>query len=135
MANPVGRPSEYQDTYPELVKNYCLLGATDKELAEFLDIAESTLNLWKTEHPEFMESIKDGREKADSLVAKSLYDKALGGDVHASKFWLINRQRAKWRDKIETGITDKEGNDIPQDPLETARKLAFILQRGVQQST
>jgi|SRR3972149_1212109 len=129
----VGRPTDYKDTYPELAMNYCLLGATDKELAEFLDIAESTLNLWKEEHPEFMESIIDGRHKADALVANKLYGRALEGEVHAIKFWLINRQRSKWREKVETGVTDNAGNDVAPDFLEIARKVAFLLTRGIQE--
>ena len=28
-------------------------------------------------------------------------------------FWLKNRQKKLWRDKIETGFTDGEGNDAP----------------------
>lgn len=33
-------------------------------------------------------------------------------DTIAAIFWLKNRQPAKWRDKVETGFTDKDGNDV-----------------------
>lgn len=53
-----GRPTDYQESYNEQAEKLCKLGATDAELADFFDIAESTLNNWKSEYPEFMESIK-----------------------------------------------------------------------------
>lgn len=34
-------------------------------------------------------------------------------DTAAAIFWLKNRQKKKWRDKVETGFTDGEGNDVP----------------------
>jgi hypothetical protein len=33
-------------------------------------------------------------------------------DTAAAIFWLKNRQKKKWRDKIETGLTDGDGNDV-----------------------
>jgi hypothetical protein len=127
MAHPGGRPTLYKEDYVKQVYKLCLLSATDKEIADFFDIEESTLNLWKNEHPEFMESIKRGKIQADADIAKSLYNRAKGyshPDVHISNYqgevtvtpitkhyppdtaaaiiWLKNRQPDKWRDRIET---------------------------------
>lgn len=55
-----------------------MLGATDKELGDFFDVTEQTVNNWKTAHPEFFESIKSGKLKADAIVAHSLYHRAIG---------------------------------------------------------
>lgn len=33
-------------------------------------------------------------------------------DTAAAIFWLKNRQRGKWRDKVEQGFTDGDGNDV-----------------------
>ena len=68
----------YRVEYNELAYNYCLLGATDADLAKFFDVAESTINNWKNEFPSFLESIKKGKELADIEVVKSLYKRALG---------------------------------------------------------
>ena len=124
---PVGRPGEYKTGYAEQAKKLCLLGATDKELADFFGIVESTINKWKLDFPEFSESIKAGKIQADAKVAESLYKRAtgytgrktvtanvagaitdvkevdeyVGPDVAAAVFWLKNRQKDKWRDKTE----------------------------------
>lgn len=132
-----GRPTKYETKFNKQAEKLCKLGATDKELADFFEVAESTLSLWKLEHPRFSESIKKGKETADAEVAEKLFKRATGyshpdvdikvvegkivttkltkyypPDTAAAIFWLKNRQRRKWRDKIETGITDGDGNDV-----------------------
>lgn len=85
-----GRPSEYKEDYCEQVFKLCLLGAIDKELADFFDISESTLNNWKSEHPEFLESIKKGKLKADAEVAESLFKRAVGFEYDEVTFEKID---------------------------------------------
>ena len=75
--NKVGRPSRYLTAYAQLAYNYCLLGATDKEMAEFFGVSEQTLNTWKQRHPEFLESLK--REiSSDSAVDRMRALKRIG---------------------------------------------------------
>lgn len=103
-----------------------MLGATDIEMAEFFGVVEATINTWKQEHPEFLESIKSGKAVADAEVSAKLYHRATGyehADTHVSNymgevtltplikhyppettaaiFWLKNRQPAKWRDRTD----------------------------------
>jgi hypothetical protein len=73
-----GAPSKYDSAYAEQVTKLCKLGATDKEIADFFDVEESTINNWKKAHPEFMESIKKGKIIADAEVAHSLHKRAIG---------------------------------------------------------
>jgi hypothetical protein len=122
---PDGRPSSYRAEYVEQALKLCRLGATDRELADFFDVAESTLNLWKLEHAEFSESLKKGKAEADAEVADKLFQRATGYSHEAVKifmpagasepvyapytehyapdptsciFWLKNRQPGRWRD-------------------------------------
>ena len=136
--NEGGAPTKYLKKYAKEVYKLCLLGAIDKEMADFFEVAESTFYLWKKEHKEFSEAISKGKIAADAQVAEKLFKRALGyshretklfqyegkiisknitkhypPDVTAIKYWLNNRQRHKWREKIEHGVTDGEGNDVP----------------------
>ncbi|WP_227430415.1 hypothetical protein [Psychrobacter sp. I-STPA6b] len=77
----VGRPSKYKEEYNEQAYKLCLLGATDKELADFFNVDESTINNWKHEYPEFLESIKRGKILADANVSERLYKRACGVTV------------------------------------------------------
>lgn len=121
-----GAPTKYKEDYNEQVYKLCLLGATDKDIADFFDVCEATINNWKNDYPEFLESIKRGKQIADANVADRLYQRALGfehdaeeikiidGGVERVKvrkiyapdptsaiFWLKNRQPERWRDKQE----------------------------------
>ncbi|PTQ86884.1 hypothetical protein [Nitrosomonas ureae] len=120
-----GKPSLFKEEYIDQVYKLCMLGATDKELADFFNIAESTLNLWKKEYPLFMESLTRGKTMADADMAVSLYKRGIGyshPETHVSNYrgeitlteltkhyppetgaaflWLKNRQPKKWKDKI-----------------------------------
>jgi len=131
--NRGGRPTAYKEEFCELAFNYALLGATDVEMAVFFGVSEKTLNTWKSKHPEFLQSLKAGKEEADGKVARSLYQKAVGyvckdtkfatheghitdskeydkhhaPDTTAAIFWLKNRQPEKFRDKREVEVTGK----------------------------
>lgn len=123
---PAGRPTDYREEYNEQVEKLCRLGATDKELADFFEVTEQTINNWKDSHPRFFESIKKGKIEADANVADRLYQRALGfehdseeikvadgevirvpirkiypPDPTAAIFWLKNRRSKEWRDKQE----------------------------------
>lgn len=133
-----GRPSKYKDEYDELAYNYCLLGATDSELADFFDVCEATINNWKIDYPSFLESLKNGKQIADAKVAKALFHRATGyehedvdikmyeGSIIKTKytkryapdptsaiFWLKNRQSGKWRDKVGHDVTSSDGSMTP----------------------
>lgn len=134
----MGRPTDFKPEYCEQVEKLCKLGATDKEIADFFGIAESTLNNWKLRHPEFMESLKKGKLLADVKVAESLYSRAtgyvgkktvtaniqgvisdvkevdeyVGPDVTACIFWLKNRQPDKWRDKVQQEVSGEGGGPL-----------------------
>lgn len=126
----VGRPTLFKDEYVEQARKLCLLGATDRELADFFNVAESTINLWKLKHSEFSESLKSGKEAADERVERSLFHRAIGykhdavkmfqaggavltepyvehypPDTTAAIFWLKNRRPDQWRDRREQNIT------------------------------
>lgn len=122
----MARPSKYT---PEILRQARLLaekGLTDLELAEIFDVAESTVSLWKTEHPEFSEALKQGKEISDTKVERSLYERATGyshpedkifnndgvplvvatikhypPDTAAAIFWLKNRRSREWREKVD----------------------------------
>lgn len=142
--NPVGRPTSYKPEYAEQAYKLCLLGSTDSEMADFFGVSEQTLNAWKHEFPEFLESITRGKLFADAQVAESLYKRAtgyvgkkvvtaniageisdikevndyVGPDTQAASLWLRNRQSAKWRDKTDHELTGKDGGPIEYTKIE-----------------
>ncbi|MBS0219151.1 MAG: helix-turn-helix domain-containing protein [Proteobacteria bacterium] len=129
-----GRPTAYRPEFPDLARKFCLLGATNDDLARVFEVAESTINKWLAGIPEFSGAVKEGREVADAKVAESLYHRAIGyshsavkifmpagadepvyapytehypPDTAAAFIWLKNRRKADWRDKAEVEVTHR----------------------------
>jgi hypothetical protein len=63
---PAGRPSSYRPEYAVQAEKFCRLGATDRELADFFEVSEQTINAWKEAHPEFLESLRADPGSCDS---------------------------------------------------------------------
>lgn len=135
-----GRPSSFKEEYLDLAYKFALLGATDKQMAYFFDVSEVTLNAWKKEYPEFLKSLKKGKDLADAEVAKALYHRAKGyshpeidikmymgeiietpitkhypPDTGACMAWLKNRQPDKFRDRVDdNGAVEKLSDTISE---------------------
>lgn len=122
-----GRPTKYEPRFAKMAQTFCQgRGATDVEIADLFDVEVRTVYRWKNEHPEFCQALKVGKDVADDRVERSLYQRACGfshPDVHISNFqgdisvtpitkhyppdttagifWLKNRRKKDWRDKID----------------------------------
>ena len=132
-----GQPTKFKPEYCEQARKLCLLGFIDSQIADFFNVSVSTINNWKREHPEFLESLKAGKVNADANVAVGLYQRATGythredkifqnngipvivesekhypPDPISIKYWLNNRQPELWREKVE-----KEDSDQDAQPL------------------
>lgn len=108
----MARPTKYRGEFAEQARQLCLLGATDAEVAVFFGVSESTVNNWKQDHSEFLESLRAGKVEADARVAHALYEKAVGGDTTAMIFWLKNRRSTGWRDKQNHEVTGEGGGPV-----------------------
>lgn len=119
----MGRPTSFAPGMCEQAHNYCLLGATNDELAEFFAVCPRTIDNWIAKHDDFAAAVKSGRVAADARVARGLYARAVGYErkvereviiggelksltstvhyppnVQACVFWLRNRRPKTWRD-------------------------------------
>ena len=129
---PAGRPSSYDPEYARQAVKLCELGATDADLADFFEVSIVTINAWKQKHPEFLKSLKIGKEIPDDRVERSLYNRAVGYTYESVKifngvqgvvtvpylehvppdptscfFWLKNRRQDEWREKQTVDQTVK----------------------------
>ena len=141
-----GRPTKFKPEYVRLVYHYCLLGATDAQLAQLFEVDQQTVDNWKHRYPEFRDALRAGKLKADAEVAESLFRLAKGyshPDVHVTNyqgevtvtpivkhyppnttaciFWLKNRAKDYWRDRTESAI-DLSASDSIAEKLRQARE-------------
>jgi hypothetical protein len=145
----LGRPSKYKPEYAAVARALCKRGATDFELAMEFDVDVTTIWRWKTTIDDFCEALKVHKDYYDDQAERALAMRAVGytqhvekvfcaqgritrakviehipPDVGAIKLWLTNRRPDKWRDKVATELTGKDGGaiefvDSPRDRILT----------------
>jgi hypothetical protein len=146
-------PSLYRPEFAEQARKLCLLGATDKELADFWGVSVQTNYDWQKAHPEYLESITRGKYKADAEDASKLFERACGSEQGADKFyrgddgsvikvpnkveyppdtqaaslWLRNRQPHRWRDRHQVDVADNRADIL--DDLTEEQLVERVMQR------
>ena len=154
---PKGAPTAYRVEFAKQAEKLCTLGATDVDLADFFGVSDRTRYRWAAKHEDFCQALKAGKQTADLRVERALYHRAVGysfdsekvfqfqgtivrapmrehvpPDTTAGIFWLKNRRKEDWRDKIDhehTGTVqferiervivdpaNSDGADIPPSP-------------------
>lgn len=113
-----------------LLEGWARDGLTDEQIAKNIGIAPSTFYEWKKKSKEFSETLKKGKEVVDFEVENALLKRALGyeyeeetyengilikkvkkqvaPDTTAMIFWLKNRRKEQWREKVEVVKTDDD---------------------------
>ena len=107
----------------ELIENLALLSLSNSEIAKAINVTDARIDEWVIRIPAVREALSRGREQADGHVARALYRRAVGydhtetmvrkdgtigeitrhypPDTNAASFWLRNRHKDHWRDRIE----------------------------------
>lgn len=148
-----GNPTLYKPEFAQKARKLAKLGAIDNDLAEQFDVSPQTIKTWKHSQPAFNEALKAGKMDKDSMVVKSLHDRATGYTHKAVKifcdpktgvttkveydehyppdptsmiFWLKNRQPKEWRnDQQQINQVILTGSDI--DIVKAIREAAAML--------
>jgi hypothetical protein len=128
-----GPDSQFKPEYCDLARRVAMLGATNDDLAGILGVCRRTIGNWLQDYPEFKKAVEEGKLDADAKVAEKLYQRATGyerpavrffaspegpkgmeytyhhpPDTAAAIFWLRNRRRADWRERVEHHHTTSE---------------------------
>ena len=132
-----------------LLKGWARDGLTDEQIAKNIGINRTTLYDWKKKEVNIADALKRGKEVIDFEVENALLKKALGytitlnkqkvtkdGDVvditeevhvppdtTAQIFWLKNRKKEQWREKIEVVKTDEDLQNINKNISNIANLL------------
>lgn len=109
-----------EDDNLALLQGWKRNGLTDEQIAHNMGISVHTLNHWKQKYKQIRQSLKVGRETANFIVERELFQKAINGNTTAMIFWLKNN----WRDKY---------NDSELSPEE--RKLAIARMKKLEVET
>lgn len=103
-----------------LLEGWSRDGLTNEQIANNIGINVKTLYDWKNKESDICNALKKGREIVDYEVENALLKSALEGNITAQIFWLKNRRRQQWRDKVEVEKAETVQkieiiNDLPKD--------------------
>lgn len=153
----MARPTDYDETYhnPTAFLLYSK-GLTDDQVAGVFGISVATLHNWKHEHPEFLDPLRVGKDIADDIVERKLFERATGyehkavkifnnmgeiieapyvehypPDTGAIKLWLMNRRGAQWKDKQPEGQGEQNSLNIKLSVETNNENVEFHLPQPV----
>jgi hypothetical protein len=105
-----GRPPFVPDDKQRLaVSTLSACGARHEVIARHFGIDRKTLR------KHFRAELNKGRQDANAMVARSLYDQAIAGNTTAQIFWL--KTRAGWRETAAFELTGSNGRSLIPTPL------------------
>lgn len=94
-----GRPTKFTKEIKLKAEKLSRRGFTDKEVAEFVDVNETTIHRWKVKHTDFCQSLKMWKESSNENVQLSLYQRACGYSHAETKAqWVpeIGKKKGQW---------------------------------------
>jgi hypothetical protein len=137
-----GRPTVYQKDYARMAYVACSeSGMSDVKLAKLFGVCKTTITTWKRTYPDFLSSIKKGKDEYDSEnVELSLLKRALGykftettrevvptsqglvitrkvtkevpPDAKAAMDWLCNRNPDRWKKSKHVELSGPGGGPV-----------------------
>ena len=128
-----------------LLEGWARDGLTDEQIAKNIGINRTTLYDWKKKKVNIADALKKGKEVIDFEVENALLKRALGyeyeeetyengiltkkvkkqvpPDTTAQIFWLKNRKKEQWREKVEVVKTDEDLQNINKNISNIANLL------------
>lgn len=84
-----------------LLEGWARSGLTDEQIAHNMGINRTTLWEWKKKEININNALKKNKDIVDFEVENALLKNAMEGNVTAQIFWLKNRKKLEWREKVE----------------------------------
>ena len=128
-----------------LLEGWARDGLTDEQIAKNIGISRASLYEWKKKEVDIFDALKKGKEVIDFEVENALLKRALGyeyeeetyengiltkkvkkqvaPDTTAQIFWLKNRKKEQWREKVEVVKTDEDLQNINKNISNIANLL------------
>ena len=95
-----------------LLEGWARDGLTKEQIAHNIGIGRTTLFEWEQKEPNIANTLKKGREVVDFEVENALLKNGLSGNVTAQIFWLKNRKKNEWREKVELPVDSRELSNV-----------------------
>jgi predicted DNA-binding protein YlxM (UPF0122 family) len=111
-----GRPTEYKDTYPQMLVEHMAEGYSFESFAGIVDVDRQTIYNWKDKHPDFLDAFRRGKSKM-LLKDEETLNKGIRGDIKANGALMALKMYNchNWTSKSE--VTEKAAKNMNEDEL------------------
>lgn len=107
---PVGAPpAPYHPDYWERAKTLSIAGFTQERMAQVFGVSMMTFQSWIDKNPEFLAAINFGRDHADAIIERSLFESAKGYKLKKKRFDVLVDGEGAQRVKV----TEYEEDQVP----------------------
>jgi hypothetical protein len=126
MTNPVGRPSTYDPSYCDKVRELGKLGKSFEQMSAQLNVSYRTLCNWRDEHEEFFHALEDAHALSQSWweeMAQAYMLEHKDGERLNASLWsrsMAARFPKNYSDRVKQEISGPNGS-----PLKTGFVLTF----------
>lgn len=107
------------------------MGSLDTDIAQFLEVAVSTIYEWKNAFPQFSEAIKRGKAVCDREVAGKLIERAMGAKHYQQK--EVKLKSVKYDKKTFKKVSEEERVEVvtleAMAPPDTQALIFFLKNR------
>ena len=97
-----------------LLEGWARSGLTEEQIAHNMGISRTSLWDWKKKEPNILNTLKKNKDIVDFEVENALLKNAMEGNVTAQIFWLKNRKKLEWREKVEVSANPNEISKVEQ---------------------
>jgi hypothetical protein len=128
-----GRPSKYDPSFCDAVIEAGKQGFSLTAFAGSIGVCRDTISEWMKVHEEFSVAVKKHAAARTYSLEGDLLQAETGPRVTSRIFALKNAAPQEWRDKQDLELTGKDGGAIETvdvTPLEMARRIGFLLEKG-----
>jgi hypothetical protein len=87
---PKGRPTKYLPVYAKQAKKLAIQGLNEKQIYDFLEIAEKNGIAWKKKYPEFCKSLEEGKAEPIKVAEAVLYKLVKGYEYDSEQVAIIS---------------------------------------------
>jgi transcriptional regulator with XRE-family HTH domain len=156
-----GRPPKWDEKFIGIAAKAAAMGMTYIEIADMLDVSESSFRRWLRDHPELRKAISISLEAADERVGLSLFQMAVGYERSEEEVRFINgvetrykikryyppspqvalrwaEQRLGWWADAAPSVPKDDGQEVEGTNLsirDVARRVALLMHMGAKGTT
>jgi hypothetical protein len=104
-----GHDQKYEPRFARMARKLYARGGSDEDVADLLEVSSRSIRTWKLTRADFAEAARLGKEVADDILERKLYERAHGYTVTQQKPVIVGPDRHVEIVEVKTHIPGDPG--------------------------